>query len=353
MRLTLPQYNGKDNLVMLLVMPIFAITVNCIILGASYFASWKVFLLATLLSSIAACIDFVLCGVVAVTLKARFPLEHQVIKRLTLMIVTFLIISGLFLYSLFSGYEHVALLHYQFNEAGFVWSYFALGILNIFLTFLMEGISRYKDWERNRQETEELNRTYKQSQLQGLKSQVNPHFLFNSLNSLSSLIQDDEEKAEIFLDEMCKVYRYMLRNDDEQLVTLDTELKFIDSYMYLLKARYGDGLQLKIAVNEEDRKRLLTPLALQVIIENSFSQNVISKAHPLVITVKSAGAAVLEVTNNIQPKSITDAMDFEAGLDNLVKKYELLNESLTVVETRETHRVIRLTLLNKKEEVLL
>lgn len=353
MRLKLPQYNGKDNLVMLLAMPVFAVIINCIILGRSYFSSLKIFIVATLLSGAAACIDFVLCGWVAVSLKARFPAEHQVIKRLTLMIITFLIISGLFLYSLFSGYEHIDMLNYRFNEAGFVWSYFALGILNVFLTFIMEGISRYKDWEKNRIETDKLNQTYKQSQLQGLKSQVNPHFLFNSLNSLSSLIQDDEEKAERFLDEMSKVYRYMLRNDEEQLLPLETELKFIDSYLYLLKARYGEGLQVKIAVNEEDKLKLLSPLTLQVIIENTFSQNIISKSSPLLITVKSAGGGILEITNNIQAKSITDAMDFESGLDNLVKKYELLNQPVTVLDNCKLHRVIRITLLTGKAEVLL
>ena len=353
MSLKLPQYNGKYNLVMLLVMPLFTITINYIILGSKYFTNWKIFLVATLLCGGAACIDFILCGWVAVALKARFPAEQQVQKRLTLMIITFLIISGLFLYSLFSGYEHVEILNYQFNEPGFVWSYFVLGILNIFLTFLMEGISRYKDWEKNRLETEELSRTYKQSQLQGLKSQVNPHFLFNSLNSLSSLIQDDEEKAERFLDEMSKVYRYMLRNDEEQLVTLETELKFIESYLHLLKARYGEGLQLRVTVDEEDKLKLLTPLALQVIIENTFSQNIISKSSPLIIAISSAGNGILEVKNNIQPKAITDAMDFEAGLDNLVKKYELLNQPLSVTDACKAHRLIRLFLIPKKEEALI
>jgi len=350
MSLKLPQYNGKDNLVMLLVMPVFAIVINVIILGGKYFSHWKIFLFATLLSAGASCLDFILCGWVAVAMKARFPGEEDILKRLTLMITAFLIISGLFLYSLFSGYEHIQVLNYRFNEAGFVWSYFALGILNIFLTFLMEGIARYKEWEKNRIETEELSRTYKQSQLQGLKSQVNPHFLFNSLNSLSSLIQDDEQKAERFLDEMSKVYRYMLRNDEEELVTLETELKFIGSYMHLLKARYGEGLQLSVDVTNEDRSKLLTPLALQVIIENTFSQNIISKSSPLVITIQSSGTNVLEIKNNIQPKAITDAMDFEAGLDNLVKKYELLNQPVSVMDASNSYRVIRLSLINQKKE---
>jgi two-component system, LytTR family, sensor kinase len=353
MKWKLPQYNGKDNLVMVTAIFPFAIILNSIILGSTYYSSWTIFLAATLLSAGATCIDFIACGWIAVSLKARFPEEHQVVKRLTLMILTFLIISALFLYSLFRGYEQISMLHYQFNEPGFVWSYFTLGILNIFLTFLMEGISRYKDWEQNRLEMEELNRAYKQSQLQGLKSQVNPHFLFNSLNSLSSLIQDDEEKAESFLDEMSKVYRYMLRNDEDQLVTLETELKFIESYMYLLKARYGDGLLLTIAISEEDEHRWLPPLSLQVIIENSFSHNIISKSAPLRMSIRSCGAGVLELSNSIQPKAITDIMDFEAGLDNLVKKFELLNRPLEVTEGDGKNRIIRFSLIVKNGEVAL
>ncbi len=352
MTFRLPQYNGKDNLVMLLIMIPFAIIINSIIFGTRYFTNADMFLLATFISAIAGAVDFILCGMVAVALKNRLPQESQLLKRLTLMIFTFLIISGLYLYSLFRGYEHIRFFNYRFNESGFVWSYFALGILNIFLTFLMEGISRYKDWKLNREETEKINTAYKQSQLQGLKSQVNPHFLFNSLNSLSSLIQDDEEEAEKFLDEMSKVYRYMLRNDEEQLVSLDTELKFADSYFHILKARYGEGLTLSVNVSENDRQTFIAPLTLQVIIENSFSFNIISKEHPLHINVSSAYGK-LEIVNNLQPKKISDAMDFEAALDNLVKKYELMGIPMLVTETKQGTRSITIPLIHKKEEALI
>jgi len=348
MKLKLPQYNGKDNLVMWIIMPAFSLTINSTILGWRYFSSWEVFLLATVISTIAGCIDFILCGLVAVALKNRFPNEDQLLKRLTLMISTFLLISGLYLYSLFRGYELIAMFNYRFNEHGFVWSYLTLGILNIFLTFLMEGISRYKEWQENRKETEKLSEIYKQGQLNGLKSQVNPHFLFNSLNSLSSLIQDSEEKAEQFLDEMSKVYRYMLRSDDEQLVTLDTELKFVHSYAHLLKERYGEGLQLKININEADREKLITPLAMQVIIENAFSYNIISKANPLIIRINSDANDSISISNTVQPKIITEAMDFEAGLDNMIKKYELLNQPVTVSDNCNKERVIHLPLITKK-----
>lgn len=351
MKLQLPQYNGKDNLVMVIVMIPFSIIINSIIFGSAYFLNWKLFALATPITMLAGAIDFVLCGLIAVALKNRFPDEKQLMKRLSLMIFTFLVISGLYLYSLFRGYENIGFFNYRFNESGFVWSYFSLGLLNVFLTFLMEGISRYKDWKENWQETEKINATYKQSQLHGLKSQVNPHFLFNSLNSLSSLIQDDEEEAEKFLDEMSKVYRYMLRNDEEQLVPLSTELKFAGSYMHVLKARYGEGLNLKLSINEKDEDRLIAPLTLQVIIENAFSLNIISKASPLNITVGSA-ANGLQISNNIQPKSISDAMDFEAGLDNLIKKYELMNFPVKVSDGCNGQRVISIPLIDQKKEVL-
>ena len=185
-------------------------------------------------------------------------------------------------------------------------------LVTCFLTFLHEGIARYESWKANQDEMEHLKKTYRQGRLQGLKSQVNPHFLFNSLNSLSSLISEDEEQAEKFLDEMSKVYRYMLRNDEEQLVTLDTELKFVASYTYLLKARYGDGLQVQVDIDESDREKVLPPLSLQTIIENAITQNTISKACPLQISISARGNGSLDVINNLQPKQMTESFDAES-----------------------------------------
>lgn len=352
MEIKLPQYNGKDNLVMVLIVPMFSFLLNAINFGKQYFSGLNYFLLTTLFCLIAFSIYFIVCGGIAVMFKKRFPYEAQLLKRLSIMIVLFLLITGLFLLSLFHLFENIPYFNYSFNQQAFAWSYLALGIVNIFLTFLMEGIAQYNAWKTNRQETDELNQVYKQSQLQGLKSQVNPHFLFNSLNSLSSLIQENEEQAEKFLDEMSKVYRYMLRNDEEQLVTLETELKFVDSYLHLLKARYGEGLHLLVNVTEEDQLKMLAPLALQVIIENAFTQNVISKANPLTISIISEANGVLQIKNNIQPKAISDALDFESGLDNLVKKYELLSLPLSVLDVTNGYRVIQLPLLTKKEEVV-
>jgi sensor histidine kinase YesM len=352
MKIKFPQYNGRDNLVMLMVTPVFAFVLNALNFGVQYFSGLLFFTITTLVSMLFFVIEFALCGAIAVFFKRRLPSEADLTKRLSLMILSFLITTGLILSALFHLFESVNYFNYQFNKNAFAWSCLALGLINVFLTFLMEGISRYNEWQTNWRETEKLSMAYKQGQLQGLKSQINPHFLFNSLNSLSSLIQDDEEGAEKFLDEMSKVYRYMLGNEDEHLVTLETELKFTNSYMHLLKARYGDGLQLKATVNEFDRTKSIAPLTLQIIIENAFTQNIMSKDDPLVIAIASDGNGGLQIKNNVQPKTITNAVDFDAGLDNLIKKYELLNWPREVRETSGASRVINVPLINQREEVL-
>ena len=349
----LPQYTSKDYVVLAWVIIPFDVSLNSFIFGKLYYTNWQLFLWATLITGIACVIDFILCGFVAVTLKKRFPLESQLGKRLSLMILMFLMITGLFLYSLFGGYEASGFFGYVVNENRFVWCYVAMGILNVFLTFLHEGIARYESWNANLKETEELRKAYKQSQLMGLKSQVTPHFLFNSLNTLSSLISEDEVGAEKFLNEMSKVYRYMLRNEDDQLVTLETELSFIDSYIYLLRARYSNALEFYSEIDVEDEQKYLPPLTLQVILENAISQNAFSKSDPLIISIQSESNGDLVIRNNVQAKIITEAMDYESGLDNLVNKYRLLNHTSIVIEENDTERIIRLPLITKNEKVAL
>ncbi|HRD56686.1 MAG TPA: histidine kinase [Ferruginibacter sp.] len=278
-----------------------------------------------------------------------FPKESDQYKRISIVLAIFLLILGLQLFGLFKMYGNVSWFNYVYSEKAFVWNFIVLSVLSIFRTFLLEGVNSYNEWKRNNTETEKLNVSYNQSRLNALKSQVNPHFLFNCLNTLSSLIQEDEEKAEMFLNEMSKVYRYMLRNDEETLVPLEVELGFIKSYHHLLKARYGDGLQLHIDIPDKELSMQIAPHSLQVIIENAFTQNIVSKALPLSIAVFIDPNGKLIVQNNVQPKTVTDAMDFEAGLDNLVKKYELLGAIINVDDSTNQGRVIKIPLFGKKE----
>jgi LytS/YehU family sensor histidine kinase len=276
------------------------------------------------------------------------PDDEQTSRRLFYMITCFVCFSGLLLVTIFNVYELFPSFHYSFNEKGFIWAYVGMAIMNIFLTLVIEGIARYQNWRDNLKETEQIKKAFTQSQLLGLKSQVNPHFLFNSLNTLSSLIAEDETEAEMFLNEMSKVYRYMLRGDDEQLVPLQTELKFIGSYIHLLNKRYGQSLQVKTTIHDDDKDKLLPPLSLQVLIENAFTQNSMSKTEPLLITICSKGENEVLIRNNRKPKMVSNAIDFEAGLDNLVTKYRLLNAANVVIKDDEKSRTVFLPLIEKK-----
>lgn len=297
--------------------------INILVFGKAYFSSWGQFILATPITMVACYIDFILCGGVAVILKRRFPSDAEVRKRLSLMIGVFVIISGLFLYFLFSFYELIGFYGYVFNRSGFFLAYACMGILNIFLTFLHEGVSRFERWKENLIETEELKKTVKQSQLLGLKSQVNPHFLFNCFNTLSSLISEDKAQADAFLNELSKVYRYLLRSNEDGLSMLQDELNFIKSYYKLLKTRHGDAILLQIEVDKKYYKYLLPSLSLQLLVENAVKHNIVSKSHPLLIDIFSTEGNRLAVNNNLQPKKIKMPSN-KIGLANIRSKYELL-----------------------------
>jgi sensor histidine kinase YesM len=351
MKIRLPKYSGNDYVVLAISLLPLTVGVNCILFKGSYFTRWDIFLLSTPVTGLLFVINFILCTAVAATLKKRMPAEEQTNRRMLFLIICTIALSGIFLLTMFHAYELFPSLNYTFNEKGFIWAYMGMAILNIFFSMVIEGMSRYNHWRESLKETEKLKKTFKQSQLMGLKSQVNPHFLFNSLNTLSSLIAEDEKEAEAFLNEMSKVYRYMLRGDDEQLVPLQTELRFIESYIHLLDRRFGQSLQVQINVQEEDKQKLIPPLSLQVLIENAFTQNSMSKTEPLVIRICSDGNEVV-VRNNRKPKAISNAIDFESGLDNLVVKYRLLNDAQVVIKDDDQQRSIFLPLIEKKGVLL-
>ena len=334
---------------MLWTMTPFSILLNIIIFEQRYFLSPRILLLATPLTLLIMIGSFILYGHIAVTCRQRLSGDHNFLKRTLILLSLFLTISALIIFGLYQLYHSIGLLGDSPEENNFTWAYITTGILNIFLTFLNEGIYRFENWKANMQETEQLKIAYKQSQLIGLKSQVNPHFLFNSLNSLSGLIQEDTEKAEKFLDEMSKVYRYMLRNDEDPLVELSTELQFITSYFSLLKARYCDAVELTVNITEEEKEKMLPPLSLQVIVENALYQNKTCKDAPLRITIESAKQGVV-IKNSVQRKMCTDTADQETGLDNLIKKYELMGKQAVEIHESADERAIILPLISKPGE---
>lgn len=327
----------------------FTLILNSIIFGMRYFTEWQTFAIASLVAFAFLSLSFVLYGGVAVAFRNRFPRDDQFMKRTLIVISLFIIMTGLLILLLFQIYDSIAALNFVFREGRFIGAYSATVVLNVFLTILHEAVAKFASYKATLVETEQLKKEYMQSQLLGLKSQVNPHFLFNGLNSLSSLISEDPARAEQFLDEMSKVYRYLLRNDDEQLVELDTELRFITSYYYLLRVRYGQGIELTTDVPDDQRELMIPPLTLQILFEHAFNHNAIGKEHPLAISISLVNDGWLEIKNNIQPKLGTDEQTNKEGLDNIVNKFRLLCQQWVTIEDTATHRIVRLPLIKKEE----
>jgi LytS/YehU family sensor histidine kinase len=204
--------------------------------------------------------------------------------------------------------------------------FYQLWLIPIVITFLYatiyEGITYFTKWKEAIAEAEELEKLNLESQFRSLQSQLNPHFLFNSFNVLSSLISESPIRAERFVDELSNVYRYLLRSNEQELATVGAELRFIRSFAHLLETRHDEGISLIINVKKESYGKKLPALALQVLVENAVKHNEISPEKPLKIEIGEEGS-MLFVRNNIQQKS-TKPLSNQVGLTNLRQRYELL-----------------------------
>ncbi len=323
--------------------------INYLLFGEDYVTSFGIFWQATLVTGAFFCLGYVFFGMVAISLRSRFPGEKDALRRISISIFLFVLMSGVYISLLLRAFDMFGFLGYHFDETDFAKCFAVLIAVNVFLAFLNEGISRFYNYRMAIRETEQLKKEYMQSQLLGLKSQLNPHFLFNGLNTLSSLIQEDAELAEEFLDHMSKVYRYLLKNNEEQLVSLGTELNFIQSYYYLLKSRHSDGLFLELNVEKQARNLMLPPLTLQMIFESALSQNSVSKETPLLIKISSVKNCLL-VSNTIQPK-INQPENQDAGLENIANKMKLLGQKEVEIEIDHSccERIIKLPLITENE----
>jgi len=183
-----------------------------------------------------------------------------------------------------------------------------------------------------------------QSQFEVLKQQVNPHFLFNSLNVLTSLIKLEPDLAERFSEQLSKVYRYVLENKDNELVDLNTELNFLDAYIFLLNIRFVDKLHVNIDIPESRRSDLIIPLAMQLLIENAIKHNIMSKSEPLTIDIFIDADNFLNIVNNLQERP-SQLVSTGVGLKNIQNRYLLLNNTEPTFEKTGTRFIAKVPLV--------
>ncbi len=219
------------------------------------------------------------------------------------------------------------------------------GLVNLFFHLINAIFFFFKEYKKQWIEAEELRQNSTQAQLQLIKSQVNPHFLFNNLNVLSSLVIKDNPEANKFIEEFSKVYRYILSNQDKELVELENELDFIKPYIFLLKKRFDEGLEVVMDIPEKYKKSYVIPVALQMLIENAIKHNIVSHTKPLRIDVHVNGNNTLVISNNLQPKKSAEAST-QIGLQNIKKRYELISSRNVEVVCTEKEFIVSIPLLS-------
>lgn len=348
----IPKYTKRDFQVMLVCLPLIVLLINSFLFGSRYFKEPALFIQSGLIVLTVMSVSWFVFVWIAITVRDRFTDNKDQVKRLALTILLISTIQVLVMFLFFQGYHQFNLFGYELNETRFYWALAIGGLLNILITMLHEGLERFEKWKTTLTETEKLKTAFAQSQLLSLKSQVNPHFLFNSLNSLSSLINEDSEQAEIFLNELTKVYRYLLKTHDERLVTLETEMTFLQSYYYLLKVRYGDCLELRIDIAEEQKSKYVSPLLIQTIFEYSFSNNILVKECPLAFEVNATDNGRLTVKNNLLARQKGGAVS-AAGIHNLVDKYKLLHADKVEISSNKSMFAVSVPLIeNVTNQVL-
>jgi two-component system, LytTR family, sensor kinase len=196
---------------------------------------------------------------------------------------------------------------------------------------IYESIYFMNELKKSVEEKEMLKRESLKAALDALKTQVNPHFLFNNLNTLSSIIPENPKQAVDFVQQLAKVYRHILEVRDEQSISLRDEMEVLKAYTFLLQTRFGSNLDVSINVPEEKLNRRIVPLSLQILMENAIKHNIVSSEKPLKIDVFAENGKLV-VSNNLQKKNQVNEST-GIGLDNIRNRYKLLgNGQVTVTE---------------------
>ncbi|MBX2899994.1 MAG: histidine kinase [Cyclobacteriaceae bacterium] len=210
-------------------------------------------------------------------------------------------------------------------------------VITLIITMFMTGRSFLLNWRQSAVDAERLQKESVTAQYNSLRNQVNPHFLFNSLNALTGLVHKNPDEAVKFIKQLSTVYRYVLDTRDKELVQLSAEVEFLRSYLFLQQIRFGEKLKLEVDLNETG---LVAPLVLQMLVENAIKHNIIADEQPLTIRVYCE-AEILIVENTLQKKSIPSVESTGAGLENIKRRYTFL--SSVPVKVEESERLFRVS----------
>ena len=223
-------------------------------------------------------------------------------------------------------------------------------VITIVVALFFNAFYFYKALQERKIKEQKIIAGTASAKYESLKSQLDPHFLFNSLNVLTSLIEEDPDNAQRFTTALSKVYRYVLEQKDKDLVSLEEELKFAQTYMSLLKMRFENAITFEIPSVVQQPEAKIVPLSLQILLENCIKHNIVSEQQPLMVTIEEVEGRLI-VTNNLQKKTAVKKSS-RVGLANIQERYKILSTRKVQINETATIFKVELPLLTKKASIM-
>lgn len=342
-------YKMHDNWVRFIGIPLFAFMGHIIFYnrndyGEEQFGFWGIMLLSMLESMLL----WEANRLVIRYFRNRFPALSQTSQRIIAILITCTILTIILRSLNIYFYDKTRFWGYQFPVEAYLHGIFVALLFVIILGGLYEAVYYFRKWKDMAVEAEALKKENLQTQLDTLKRQLSPHFLFNSLGSLSSLIEEDPAKAQDFVSQMSTVYRYLLQSNESNLTTLQKEMDFIFAYSQMLLTRFPEGLKLEIKIDNAYRDFLVPPLTVQLLLENAVKHNAVLPSRPLTVKVYTTAEGQLVVENNLQRKA-PGIKSHKMGLNNLASKYALLNQGSILITESATDFKVQVPLIKPSQ----
>jgi two-component sensor histidine kinase len=284
--------------------------------------------------------------------RHRLPSIEQTRQRILWILVCSTLVTMIVRVLNIWVYDKTLLWGYRFPLEGYLHSVFVALLFVLIVTTIYESLYYFRMWHLSSLRAAALKKENLQTQLDSLKSQINPHFLFNNLSSLAALIMENQEKAVHFVEEFSSVFRYLLQANERTLTTLSREMDFISAYYNLLKNRFEQALHLDVEIPDDCNDLLLPPLTVQLLLENAVKHNAAMAENPLQITITASNDGWLLIKNTLHekntPSNIGAAHISGLGLENIRAKYRLLGYPAIDISKTATHFEVTVPLIKKE-----
>lgn len=278
------------------------------------------------------------CYLIIKHFRTKYPELSSTAKRLIYTIMSIMVLL-IFFSPVMCWAMNIHTLD-EFSNPAVFFEYTNINVIASFIVgSLYENVYFFEKWKISIQQNEALKNQQVRTQFEVLQNQMSPHFLFNSLNTLTTLIAEDATVAVQFTEKLSEVYRYILQNKEREIVKLGDELEFVRNYVYLLQIRYPENLSVDFKVADELENCHIAPLTIQILVENAIKHNVVSKMNPLYINIYVENGKSIVVKNNLQKKKVIEKST-KTGLDNIKKRYAYLgNYKIDIINTANNFMV--------------